>query len=154
MTLEIQLVLCADAVLKQKQQVLSSWENQTVLQCFKHHRKKCFACNRIFLRIKNGIFQRSNQQRDLFLLLSGKRKTVDTITLAIRLYYGGSKEHSFCRISATMKKNLEKSDVVKHEFRVTNYQIRVESLKARVEIKKCDFKSTSHDFKFTSSRIF
>ena len=141
MTLQIQLILCADAVLKQKQQVLSSWENQTVLQYFKQHRKKCFTFNRIFLRTKNGIFWRSNQQRDLLLLLSGKRKTVYTIFEAIRFYYG-------------MKKNLKKSDVVKHEFRVTSYQMRVESLKARVEIKKCDFKSTSHEFKFTNSRIF
>ena len=154
MTLQIQLILCADAVLKQKQQVLSSWENQTVLQYFKQHRKKCFTFNRIFLRTKNGIFWRSNQQRDLLLLLSGKRKTVYTIFEAIRFYYGGNKDHPFCRISATMKKNLKKSDVVKHEFQVTSYQMRVESLKARVEIKKCDFKSTSHEFKFTNSRIF
>ena len=35
-------------------QVLSSWENQTVLQCLKHHKKKCFTFNRIILRSKNA----------------------------------------------------------------------------------------------------
>ena len=58
-------------------EVLPSWKNQTVLQCLKHHRK---------------IFWQSNQQRDLFLLISRKRKTFYTIILAIMFYYGSKKK--------------------------------------------------------------
>ena len=32
-------------------QVLSSWENQTILKCLKHHRKNCFTFN-IFWELK------------------------------------------------------------------------------------------------------
>ena len=49
-----------------------------------------------------------------------KRETVYRIILA-KFYYDGKKEHAVWRISATMKKNLEKSDVVKHELRVTSF---------------------------------
>ena len=66
--------------------------------------KKCFTFNRIFLRTENGIFPRSNYQRDLLLIVSAKRKTFDTIILAINFYCGGKKEHFFFRISVTMKK--------------------------------------------------
>ena len=64
-------------------EMLTSWENQTVLQCLKHHKiymlsdstgEKCFTFNRIFLRTKNGIFPRSSLQRDLLLVVSAKRK--------------------------------------------------------------------------------
>ena len=36
-------------------QVLFCWENQTVLQCLKNHRKNCFTCN-IFLELKTESF--------------------------------------------------------------------------------------------------
>ena len=75
-------------------QVLSSCEKQTVLLCLMHQRKKCFAFNRIFLRMRFL----------LFLLGSEKRKTFYTITLAIKFYYGDKKEHLFSRIIVTMKK--------------------------------------------------
>ena len=105
-------------------QVLSSWENQTVLQCLKHHRKNCFTFNMIFVRTKNGMFRWSNLQRDFFLLMSEKRKTFYKIILANRFYYVGKKEHSLRIISVTMKKNLVKSDMVKHELRVTSYELK------------------------------
>ena len=54
-----------------------------------------------------------------------KRETVYRIILA-KFYYDGKKEHAFCRISATMKKNLEKSDVVKHELRVMRSNPRIQ----------------------------
>ena len=90
-------------------QVWTSCENQTVLQCLKHHRcfsvwniieftcfqiplgKKCFIFIRIFLRTKYGIFPRSSYQRDLLLLVSAKRKTFYTIILAVKFYCGGKK---------------------------------------------------------------
>ena len=40
----------------------------------------------------------------LLPLVSEKRKNIYTIIPAIRFYYGGKKEHIFCRISVTMKK--------------------------------------------------
>ena len=78
----------------------------------------------IFVRTKNGIFRRSNLQRDFFLLMSGKRKTFYKIILANRIYYVGKKERPFRIISVTTKKNLVKSDMVKHELRVTSYELK------------------------------
>ena len=79
--------------------------------------KKCFTFNRIFLRTENGIFPRSNYQRDLLLIVSAKRKTFDTIILAINFYCGGKKEHFFFRISVAMKK-IHKEALKKNNFSI------------------------------------
>ena len=105
----------------------------------KHHRKKCFTFNRIFLRKKMESHGEATGKETCLSLFLEKRETVYRIILA-KFYYDGKKEHA-------LKKNLEKSVVVKHELRVTSFQLRVESLKAQIEIQKCNFKTTSHEFK-------
>ena len=55
-------------------QILSSWENQTVLQCLKCHRKKCFTFDRILLRIKMETFYEATSKKTCFSLYLKKRK--------------------------------------------------------------------------------
>ena len=97
-------------------QVLSSWENQTVLQCLKHHRKNCFTFN-IFWELKMESFGEASSKKTCFSLYMEKGK------LFIQLFWPLgftmlAKKNYFRRISVTMNKNLVKSDVVKHELGV------------------------------------
>ena len=126
-------------------QVLSSWENQTVLQCLKHHRKNCFTFN-IFWELKMESFGEATSKETCFSLYLEKGK------LFIQLFWLLSftmvaKNNTFSvEFLLPWKENLEKSDVVKHELR--------ERLKARVEIQKWFHFDESqvqiHEFKFTS----
>ena len=54
-------------------QVLSSWENQTVLQCLKHHRKNCFTFN-IFWELKMESFGEATSKETCFSLYLEKGK--------------------------------------------------------------------------------
>ena len=54
-------------------QVLSSWENQTVLQCLKHHRKNCFTFN-IFWELKMESFGEAASKETCFSLYLEKGK--------------------------------------------------------------------------------
>ena len=54
-------------------QVLSSWENQTVLQCLKHHRKNCFTFN-IFRELKMESFGEESGKETCFSLYLEKGK--------------------------------------------------------------------------------
>ena len=54
-------------------QVLSSWENQTVLQCLKHHRKNCFTFN-IFWELKMESFGEASSKKTCFSLYLEKGK--------------------------------------------------------------------------------
>ena len=60
----------------------------------------------------------------------------------------GCNSSEFCCFGSICKP--KKSDIVKHDLRVTSYELRVEilkaqveSLKARVKIQNCEIKSTS-----------
>ena len=61
-------------------------------------------------------FGEESGQRDLFLLVSGKRKIFYTIILVIRFYYGGKKE--LLSVEFMLNKNVVKRNVVKHELQV------------------------------------
>ena len=54
-------------------QVLSSWQNQTVLQCLKRHRKNCFTFN-IFWELKMESFGEASSKKTCFSLYLEKRK--------------------------------------------------------------------------------
>ena len=54
-------------------QVLSSWENQTVLQCLKHHRKNCFTFN-IFWELKMESFGEASSKETCLSLYLEKEK--------------------------------------------------------------------------------
>ena len=54
-------------------QVLSSWENQTVLQCLKHHRKNCFTLD-IFWELKMESFGEATSKETCFSLYLEKGK--------------------------------------------------------------------------------
>ena len=54
-------------------QVLSSWENQTVLQYLKHHRKNCFTFN-IFWELKMELFGEASRKETCFSLYLDKGK--------------------------------------------------------------------------------
>ena len=54
-------------------QVLFSWENQTVLQCLKHHRKNCFTFN-IFWELKMESFGEATSKETCFSLYLEKGK--------------------------------------------------------------------------------
>ena len=72
-------------------QVLSSWENQTILKCLKHHRKNCFTFN-IFWELKMESFGEATSKEICFFLCLEKRKNLYTIILAIRFHYDSKKE--------------------------------------------------------------
>ena len=103
-------------------QVLSSWENQTVLQCLKHHRKKYF---RIWESKMETFYKATAKETCFFLYLEkGKLFTQLFWLLSFTLV---PKEHICCRISVTTKK----SDVVKHELQLTSYELLLTSWKLK-----------------------
>ena len=113
-------------------QVLSSWENQTVLQCLKHHRKNCFTFN-IFWELKMESFGEESSKKTCFSLYLEKGK------LSIQLFWP-------LDFTMVVKKNYFQQNFYYHEqkpdkkwcckTRVKSWKI----IKAQVEIQKCDFR--------------
>ena len=62
-----------DPVKKGLLQVLSPWESETVLQCLKDHRKKCFTFN-IFGELKMESFGEESGKETCFSLYLEKGK--------------------------------------------------------------------------------
>ena len=97
-------------------QALSSWKNQTVPHCLKHHRIYMFSDFRFHWgksplhligfpgESKMKSFREAANKEFCFILYLEKRKTFYEIILAIELYHGSIKNTFFCRISVTKKK--------------------------------------------------
>ena len=113
-------------------QVLSSWENQTVLQCLKHHRKNCFTFN-IFWELKMESFGEESSKETCFSLYLGKGK------LSIQLFWP-------LDFTMVAKKNYFPYNFCYHEQKPSKKwcgKTRLKSwkiIKAQVEIQKCDFR--------------
>ena len=75
-----------------------------------------------------------------------------------RVYKLELQTHEAMKLFGSTKKinRQSKSDLVKHELRVTSCELRVENSKARIEIQQCELKSTSYEVKSTSlnSRVY